>query len=137
MQINLYLSNIEKEIKDITNTIELCNETRNKKLVKTLKRLLHDMERSFEYPNEIREKFVSELKKNKEFVQANIFKSSTGDFTVDILLNEFNDKIKENYKKICELYSEINDMFFTFEIFNFNEYDFEEANEYDYLKCVT
>jgi len=136
MEINLYLSNIEKEIKDIENTIKLCNETGNKKLIKTLKRLLHDMERSFEHPNEIREKFVSELKKNKEFVQANIFKSSIGDFTVDILLNEFNDNIKEKYKKICELYSEINDMFFTFEIFNFNDYDFEEANDYDYLKCV-
>ena len=112
MKINLYLSDIEKKINDITKTIELCNRTDNKELVKTLERLLETMERSFEYPNKIRDNFISELKKNKEFIRANIFESSDGNFTVDILVNEFNDDIKEKYRKIYELFCEQNDMFF-------------------------
>jgi len=136
MSINLYLSDIEKEIKDITETIELCNKTGNKKLVKTLKRFLKEMIRNFESPNEIREKFLPELKKNKEFVQANIFKSPYGDFTVDILVNKFNNEVKEKYKKIYELFCEQNEMFFMIEVYNYDDYDFEENNEYDYLKCV-
>ena len=100
MQIDLYLNNIEKEINNMINAIDiikLCNSKENTDTIKTLERLLEVMINCFDYPKNIREKFIPELKKNKEFVQANIFKLSDGDYTVDILVNEFNNDIKEKY----------------------------------------
>jgi len=139
MQIDLYLNSIEKEINDIINAIDIIKSydtKENTDTIKTLKRLLEVMMNCFDYPKNIREKFISELKKNKEFVQANIFKLSDGDYTVDNLVNEFNNDIKEKYRKIYELFSEQNDMFFKFDVFDCGNYDFEDADYYDYLKCL-
>ena len=91
---------LKKEVNDIVNAIDIiksCNNKEKSDIIKTLERLLKEMKYCFVYPNDIREKFIPELKKNKEFVQANIFKLSDGDYTVDILVNEFNNDIKEKY----------------------------------------
>jgi len=55
MQINLYLSNIEKEIKDIKNVIELCKTTNNLDKIETLERLLEVMKYYFNRPSFIKE----------------------------------------------------------------------------------
>ena len=139
MQIDLYLNSIEKEINNIVNaidTIKLCNNKEKSDIIKTLERLLKTMKYCFVYPNDIRENFIPELKKNKEFVQVNIFKLSNGDYIVDILVNEFNNDIKEKYRKVYEIFSEQNDMFFKFDVYGCGDYDFEDVEYYDYLKCL-
>ena len=132
---------LKKEVNDIVNAIDIiksCNNKEKSDIIKTLERLLKEMKYCFVYPNDIREKFIPELKKNKEFVQANILILSDGDYTVDILVNEFNDDIKEKYRKIYEafVFSEQNDIYFNFNIYDYGSYDFEELENYDYLKCL-
>ena len=141
MQINLCLNSIEKEINDIANAIDiikLCDTKEKSNIIKTSERLLKEMKYCFDYLKNIKEKFILELKKNKEFVQANILILSDGDYTVDILVNEFNDDIKEKYRKIYEafVFSEQNDIYFNFNIYDYGSYDFEELEDYDYLKCL-
>ena len=136
MQIDLYLSNIEKQIDDIKDVIELCKNTDNLNKLETLQYFLKEMESSFNYPNDIRIKFIPELKKNKEFIEAYIFVNSNGDYTIDILVNELDDKMIGKYRNIYQIFSEQNDMFFRFELFDYGKYDFDELEDYDYLKCL-
>jgi len=75
MQINLYLSNIEKEIKNMEDIIKLCKTTNNLDKIETLERLLEVMVNYFNRPSFIKEKFIPELNKHNKYMGIIIFQS--------------------------------------------------------------
>jgi len=138
MQINLYLSNIEKEIKDIEYIIDLCKTTNNLDKIETLERLLEVMVNYFNRPSFIKEKFIPELNKHNEYMGIIIFQSIDEDYyVVDILVNELNKDIERKYGKIYDNFCVENDIeFININICDYDKYDYSVLDNYDCLKCL-
>jgi len=138
MQINLYLSNIEKEIKDMEDIIDLCKTTNNLDKIKTLERLLEIMEYYFKCPRFIKERFIPELNKYNEYMGIIIFQSFDEDYyVVDILVNGLNKDIERKYGKIYDDFCIENDIeFINVNICDYDTYDFGVLDDYDCLKCL-
>jgi len=136
MEINLYLANLEKEINDIKDVIELCEETNNLDKIKTLEYFLKEMESNFSEPKFIKEKFIPELIKIKGYKGIIIFESSVGNyFNVDILIDKINTKTENKIQKVYERFCKESDLTFGINIHEYDSYDFNEWEDYDCLKC--